>query len=281
MELAAVEVLLRAALALPHAVGDLERVLEHLEPLRRARPGEPETLGLGLVPGGADAEPGPAAGQDVERRRGLDPQARVAVVDAADHQPEPGPLAVGGHEPERRPALEHRLELRARPADLPEVVHHPDGVEADLVGRPDGAGEGRPDRLRSAGPGERVDLESELHDVVPFVSPRQAAVARSRASISAGVSEKARAPALSAAWRPFLAPGIGRTSSFSMSQRSATWAGLRPWASPISRSSATTGVDGLALLPAEAGHEAAEPGRPRAGRRTCRSGRRWPAAGWR
>ena len=50
-----------------------------------------------------------------------------------------------------------------------------------------------------------------------------------------------------------------------MSQRRATWAGLRPWASPISRSSATTGVDGLALLPPEAGHEAAEAGRPRPG----------------
>ena len=111
VELPAVELLLRAAFALPHPVGDLERVLEHLEPLGRARPGEPEALRFGLVPGGADAEPGPAAGQDVERRRGLDPQPGVAVVDAADHQPEPGALAVGGHEAERRPALEHRLEL--------------------------------------------------------------------------------------------------------------------------------------------------------------------------
>ena len=72
--------------------------------------------------------------------------------------------------PRRRPALEHRLELGAGRADLPEVVHDPDRVEADLVGGPHGAGEGRADRLGSAGPGERVDLESELHDVVPFVA---------------------------------------------------------------------------------------------------------------
>ena len=114
VELAALEVLLRASLALPHAVGDPERVLEHLEPLGGGRPREAEALRLGLVPGRADAEPRPAAGEDVEGRRGLDPQPGVAVMDAADHQPEPGPLAVGGHEAERRPALEHRLELRAR-----------------------------------------------------------------------------------------------------------------------------------------------------------------------
>jgi hypothetical protein len=142
VEPTAVEALLRAALALPHAVGDLERVLEHLEPLAGCGPREPEALGLGLVPGGgADAEPGPAARQDVERRGGLDPQPRAAVVDAADHQPESGALAMGGHEAERRPALEHGLELRARAADLPEVVHHPDGVEASAVGGADGAGE--------------------------------------------------------------------------------------------------------------------------------------------
>ena len=45
---------------------------------------------------------------------GLDPQARVAVVDAADHQPEPGPLGMGGHEAEGRHALEHRLVRPAR-----------------------------------------------------------------------------------------------------------------------------------------------------------------------
>ena len=88
LEQPAVELALGAALALPHPVGDLERLLEHLEPLAERREREAERARLLLVPGGTDAEPGPAAGQDVERRGGLDPQAGFAVVDAADHQPE-------------------------------------------------------------------------------------------------------------------------------------------------------------------------------------------------
>ena len=157
VEHAALEVLLGAALALPHGVGDPEGVLEHLEARGRApaRGFLPETFGLGLVPGRADAKPGPTAGEDVERRRGLDQQPRVPVVDAADQEPQAGLLAMGGHEAERGPALEHRLELGTRPPDLPEVVHHPDRVEAHIVGGPNGPGECRPDGLWSAGPGER------------------------------------------------------------------------------------------------------------------------------
>ena len=85
---------LGAALALPHLVGDLERLLEHLEPLAERREREPEAPRLVLVPGRADPEPGAAAGQDVERRRRLHPQPGQPVVDAADHQPEPRALDV-------------------------------------------------------------------------------------------------------------------------------------------------------------------------------------------
>ena len=110
-------------------------------------------------------EPGPAARQDVERRRRLDPQARVAVVDATDHQPQPRSLRVRGHEPERGPALEHRLLGLADAADLEEVVHDPDRIEADVVGLADDPGEGRADRLGPARPRERRDLEAELHSL--------------------------------------------------------------------------------------------------------------------
>ena len=51
------------------------------------------------VPGRTDPEPGPTAGDDVERGRGLHPQARRAVVDAADHQADPRPLGVGAMKP--------------------------------------------------------------------------------------------------------------------------------------------------------------------------------------
>ena len=65
-----------AALTRPHRVGDLERLLEQLEPLAERREREAEAPRLVLVPGGPDAEPGPAAREDVERGRRLDPQAR-------------------------------------------------------------------------------------------------------------------------------------------------------------------------------------------------------------
>ena len=132
--------------------------------------GKPSAARLLLVPGGADAEPGPAARQDVERRGGLDPQPRVPVVDAADHQAEAGASGVRGHEAERGPALEHRLLDLADAPDLEEMVHHPDRIEADVVGVADDLGECRGDRLGAAGPRERVDLEAELHFVAERTS---------------------------------------------------------------------------------------------------------------
>ena len=87
----------------------------------------------------------------------------VAVVDAADHQPQSRPLGVGGHEPEGRHALEHRFLDPPVAPDLEEMVHQPDRVEPDVVRLADDSGERRPDRLRPAGPGERADLETDLH----------------------------------------------------------------------------------------------------------------------
>ena len=156
---------LASELALPHPVGDLERLLEHLEADAELRKREAETARLVLVPGGTDAEPGPAARQDVERRGGLHPQGRVPVVDAADHQAEAGAFRVRGHETERGPAFEHRFLDGADAADLEEVVHHPDRIEADVVGVADDLGERRADRGRAPGERVRIDLEAELHFV--------------------------------------------------------------------------------------------------------------------
>ena len=85
------------------------------------------------------------------------------VVDAADHESEARPARVGGQEAEGRPALEHRVLGRPEAADLEEVVHDPDGVEAGVVGGARDAGEGRPDRRRAAGVVEAVQLEADLH----------------------------------------------------------------------------------------------------------------------
>src|SRR5207245_10751917 len=83
-----VEFCLGAALALPHLMGDLEGLFEDLETLPQRREGEAERPRLLLVPRRADPEPGPTPGEDVERRRRLDPQPRKAVMDTADHEPD-------------------------------------------------------------------------------------------------------------------------------------------------------------------------------------------------
>src|SRR5436190_8870269 len=100
MEQPPIERLLAAELALPHPIRDLQRLLEHLEPLAERWEREPKALRFSLVPGGTDAEPRAPARQYVERRGGLDPQTRVSIVDAADHQSEPGACGLRGHEPE-------------------------------------------------------------------------------------------------------------------------------------------------------------------------------------
>ena len=84
-------------------------------------------------------------------------------MDAADQQAETGAGRDGREIPERRPALEHRVGRGADAADLEEVVHDPDRVEADLVGVLRDTGEGRADLGVAAGPRERADLQSDLH----------------------------------------------------------------------------------------------------------------------
>ena len=56
----------------PHLVGDLERVLEPLEALLQGRKRHAEAHVLALEPGGADAEPGAAAGEHIQRRHFFD-----------------------------------------------------------------------------------------------------------------------------------------------------------------------------------------------------------------
>ena len=159
----ALEFGVRAAPFRPHLVREAQRVLQPLEALAQRREREAQALRLVDVPGRTDPEPGPTAGQDVERGRGLHPQARRAVVDAPDHEADARPLGVGGNEAERGLALEHRRLGRAAAANLEEVVHDPDRVEADVVGSARHARQRRTDGGRAAGPGEVVDLEPEPH----------------------------------------------------------------------------------------------------------------------
>ena len=145
--LAALERRLRAALARPHVVGQRRVSSSMLEPLAERREREPEPARLLLVPGGADASQARPPDSTSSVVVALIQSPGCAVVDAADHEAEPRPLRVRGHEPERRQALEHRLLGAADAPDLEEVVHDPDRVEAGLVGVADDAGERGADGL--------------------------------------------------------------------------------------------------------------------------------------
>src|SRR3954454_7254422 len=188
MELPSAVLLLRASFALEHPMGDRERFLEHLETFTERRERETERSGFILVPGGPDAEPRAAARQDVEGRRSLHPESGVPVVHAADHETESRARRVRGHEPERRPAFEHRFFRPAVAPDLEEMVHDPDRIEAGVVGRPDDFREGQADGLGAARPRERVDLEAELHRCRAY----QFAVPWRRTVISTNSSSRTR-----------------------------------------------------------------------------------------
>ena len=116
--------------AVNSSAGDVQRVLEALEALLQRREVEPVRLVLLLEPGRADAEHGTAAGDDVDRRRELGQQRRVAVGDAADQQAEVDRRRPRGERGEDRVALHHPVLRRADRRDLVEVVHHRDRAEA-------------------------------------------------------------------------------------------------------------------------------------------------------
>src|SRR5437762_3419346 len=159
----ATERLFAAAFAFPHLLADLECLLEPLEPLLDGRERYAEAAALGFVPCGADAQPGAAAGEDVESGDRLGENARLMVDDARHHGAEFRSLGHRRNVAERAVAFEHLVVFRAVHADLPEVVHHPDGIETGLVRRPRNVGERAAEVGRPRRPGEISDIESELH----------------------------------------------------------------------------------------------------------------------
>ena len=83
--------LVRLLVAAPHLQADLQRLLEPLEPLRDRRERDAEPAGLLFVPARPDAEPGPAAGQHVERGDDLGEDARLPVDHPGDQREQRGP----------------------------------------------------------------------------------------------------------------------------------------------------------------------------------------------
>src|SRR5256885_2896344 len=161
------ERLLGAPFAFPHGGAAREGLLEPFETLADRREGDAETAAFRFIPGGPDAEPGAAAGKHVERGHRLRQDARIATDGAGHHRAELGARGDRGHVAERAVALEHVVMFGAVHADLPEVIHHPDGLETSLVGGGcdgfDGVAKlGRPRRQ-----GEVRDAQSDLHAVPP------------------------------------------------------------------------------------------------------------------
>ncbi len=124
----------RAALALPHLVGDDQRLLEHLEALAEGREREAERARLLLVPRGADAEDRAPAGDHIERRRLLREERGVAIRDPGHQRPKSDATGLTRECGEGHPALEHRFRDRPHARDLVQVVHHRDQAETGLLG---------------------------------------------------------------------------------------------------------------------------------------------------
>ena len=114
-----------------------ESLLEPVESLGQGGEVEAQAVVFRFEPGRADAEYGPAAGQDVERGHLFGQESGIAVGHPGHHGTQTGPRGPGGQATEECVGLEHRFVDAADTRDLEEVVHHPHRIEADRLGRGD------------------------------------------------------------------------------------------------------------------------------------------------
>jgi hypothetical protein len=129
---------------------DLQRLLQHLEPMADRREGYAQPGVFAVVPGGADAEHGTALGQHIEGGHRLGQQSGIAVGDAGDQHGQRDFLGLSGQKSHRGVALEERIFGGQQSVHLKEVVGQGEHGGAALFGGPRGGGHGRPERLRPA-----------------------------------------------------------------------------------------------------------------------------------
>ena len=123
----------RRAVLGEHRANDRERLIKTIHPFTQGRKLEAVARVLDVVPGCAEPEDRPAAGQHVEGRRGLREQRRVAVRDARHERAQPDTAGLAGKRRQGRPCLEHRIRHGPDARDLVEMVHHRDEAEPRLL----------------------------------------------------------------------------------------------------------------------------------------------------
>ena len=147
----------------PHLQADLQCLFQALEALGEWREEKAEPCGLLFVPGGADSEHRPAAGEHVEGRHRLRQQAGLAVDDAGDEGEQLHPARGPGEEAEGRRRLEHLLFRTTASDHLEEMVHDAYPIEARGLGGRGDADEVTTERRRSTLPGEVGYVQAEFH----------------------------------------------------------------------------------------------------------------------
>jgi hypothetical protein len=85
-------------------------------------------------------------------------------VDARDQRAESDPLSLRRREGQGGPGLEHGLLRDPHHADLEEVVHHPQAVQASLVSLARKPAERRPDVGLVAAVAEAGKLDPDAHE---------------------------------------------------------------------------------------------------------------------
>ena len=153
----------RAVVVAPHLQADLDGFLELFEAVLQRGERHTEPPVLALVPGGTDAQLGPAARQHVEGGDRLGQQPRVAIRHARDEQAQPQALGAAGDEAERGVALEHRVFGRCHPVHLEEVVHERHRPHADGFGTLGEVADTGADAIVATGPVESGDVQIEFH----------------------------------------------------------------------------------------------------------------------
>jgi hypothetical protein len=128
--------LIVAVFAAPHAQADLHRLLQHLEALRDWRIGHPQAVCLIGIVARADAKPGAATRQHIQRRYHLGQERWIPEVRRRRQGDQFDTPGAGREVGERRVAFRYlSLDWTHPGRNRPHVIGHGDAAEARFVSR--------------------------------------------------------------------------------------------------------------------------------------------------